>query len=26
VRELYVTLQSREDRWSIASIRSSGKK
>lgn len=26
VRELFVTLQSREDRWSIASIRSSGKK
>lgn len=26
VRELYLTLQNREDRWSIASIRSSGKK
>lgn len=26
IRELYVTLQSREDRWSIASIRSSGRK
>ncbi|MDX1585066.1 MAG: DUF4783 domain-containing protein [Thermoanaerobaculia bacterium] len=26
VRELYVTLQSREDRWSIVSIKSSGKK
>lgn len=26
IRELYVTLQNREDRWSIASIRSSGRK
>ncbi len=26
IRELWVTLQSREDRWSIASIRSSGRK